>query len=379
MGVTLALMLAAGLTVRVYAGHRRATHTVLLAPYDRVRTAMAHYPQVLAGAKHRAVAIGASHMEMGFLPATFDRTWQQVTGEPITSVNMGFVAMRGEFQRELVAQLAETSTDVAIFEFSPMFATKKANNLPGLDAFGEGGLAVIGSRRFLLSEMFRDPERAFRMLAHRYFLTGLRPQTLATDLRARLFPQPSWWPVKPPPSRGPPASLAAHGALAVRFWWIWDVAARGGRIDRPDDPAIAQYVRALEDPAWHKFVLGVHEIRSGVRDLDLDPARIDETIGMIRELQRTRPVVVVVTPVEAELLVETPRSIASRAAAVEKIVRETGVCVLDYYVSNQFVASDFRDFDHLNVGGAEKFSRMLAERIGPWVKAGADPKACPTP
>lgn len=366
-----ALLLGAGLVVRGYTKLRRPR--LGLGLQEGLRQASEHFPATLASLEKPIVVLGSSHVRAGVVPDTFDRAFAEKRGSALQALTLGFNGLSSECLVELAKSVRDEladhpQRDLVLFEFNPLASTYKWLQIPAFKANLESCLAAAAGGSFFAREWLRSPTRAARLLAYRWFTNGGTPRDITADVRRQLFALPSWWSDRPkPPS---PSGMAFTAVTAVSRPNVWTAAQRGGRLDTLADPAIASHVAVLTDSKGHTFSRDRRERMGGIREYKLAPAAIDDNIRAIRELQQVAKVVLLVTPAEVAVIQESPRGAANRVAAIDQIKTATGICAIDLYASPQFGEGDFEDVDHLSRVGAEKYSRLLAERVAAWDAAG---------
>jgi hypothetical protein len=136
--------------------------------------------------------------------------------------------------------------------------------------------------------------------------------------------------------------------------------------------------REVDENGWYKSRNDVQTLEESQaharRNMDfhhgfMKPKYIPENLlaleSMIRQLQaRHVSVVFLTTPVfrtYAELM--SPEKYQVTQAEIERLCRSHGVEYFNYTFDRRFTIEDFQNPDHLNLGGAEKFSRIVRDEI----------------
>jgi hypothetical protein len=90
---------------------------------------------------------------------------------------------------------------------------------------------------------------------------------------------------------------------------------------------------------------------------------------LIAEIRRhgARPVIITLPVFETYSKYADPKIVAQNRAIIDSVCRQERCSYRDYFTDARFTRSDFADNDHLNVAGAEKFSKIVnADVLSPF-------------
>jgi hypothetical protein len=151
----------------------------------------------------------------------------------------------------------------------------------------------------------------------------------------------------------------------------WDAKARGGfDFGLPSTRPMLTRLAELRASSASPHLIGTQS--SALKDPnDLDDDAVRKMIAAVRELKAVSSHTLVLRDMMNPALLEPlpAAELAHWRSVAERIAKESDVPLLDLN-DGTFVASDFGDRTHLSPVAAERFSSLLAARVGPMVEQG---------
>lgn len=340
---------------------------------DRVAAVRAELPTLAAKDAPIGFMLGPSTMYYGFHPEVFDAGLAE-QGITLESYNIAALGNISETDALLVHRIGDA---YAAAGKRPALMMLQFGPLSLSTAFLDGRTRPHLRKKAMLSTteeigrmFFRDPHLATELATLRFY-----GGTAAADsnllIGRRVFRPRPWWPG--PPSPPPSAWEQQSGRVNQGYAQIlgkFDVPTRG--IFNPTfGNDVAEYDRMAALAFGPEAIEEQSKYWSAPAfvDVEVAPGRVENFIEAVTEAQRIADHVVVVIPPVCDLIHFSPIGQANLEKALDTVRSATGVQVVDLSARPEFVQADFVDFTHLKYNtGAPKFSRMLAEAVGPLVR-----------
>ena len=323
------------------------------------------------------MAFGSSHIQFNFFTDAFDSAYQEATGTKVTSFNFGVSNVQPHIQLQLARRLTESLREskkhaaFSIVEFNPFQATIARQNSRAFSMYYDQSLSLVVDNEYLLRNLPRAPEHTLRLAAYRYVHDGLSPAGITEYVMETYLGKPDSWPSRPMGEWGKLRKL--NGALKLAYAgladgqsdWFSDLRGTTWRILARGDAEFLRREEAFGSKVdWRNYAL-----KSRVRCCDMLELRF--SAGYIRDFVETVKVfqqvsdrvVVILTPEDNTTITRGEDAKERLRQVLDQVRRDTGVRVLDFSGSDQFVFSDFLDVDHMNNLASEKFSNMLANEV----------------
>ncbi len=340
---------------------------------DRVAAIRDALPRLAAKDEPAAFMLGPSTAFYGFLPDVFDETLR-AGGVEVVSYNLGALGNVAATDRLMVRRLGDAFAKtgrrptLVILPFAPLAAT--VGFLEGRTRSHERKKALLSTPAELLSLFFRHPHEATELATLQLF-GGIGPADSNSMLGKRMFLAPSWWFGRPDwkPGDWEQQSAKVNQGYAPQLG-KFDEATRG--VFNPlMGNTLADYDRMAE-LAFIPGNLAKQFAFWGSTDFEnvpIDPERLDTFVMAVLEAKPIADTVVVVVPPNSDHVRPGPTGRANVLAALAEITERTGVAVVDLSEAPEFGPGDFVDFTHLKYNtGSPKFTRMLAEAVGPIIR-----------
>lgn len=331
-------------------------------------------PGLAAKDEPAAFMLGPSTAFYGFHPEVFDAALAE-QGIAMVSYNVAALGNIAETDRLIVRRIGDAyraagrRPQLLMLQFGPLSVSTAF--LDGRTRPHVRKKAVLSTTAELAALFFEDPHAATELATLRFF-DGVAAPDSNLLLGKRLFRPRSWWPGPPGPE--PSAWEQQSGRVNQNYapyLGKFDPATRGvfnpllgndvAEYDKMADLAFGEAAIEEQTKYWSvpAFV-----------DVEMAPGRLEEFVAAVGEAQAIADHVVVVIPPISELVRFSAVGRANTAMALETIRRETGAPIIDISAQARFSNADFVDFTHLRYNsGAPKFSRMLAEQLGPTLRS----------
>jgi hypothetical protein len=356
-----------------------------LAERKRLREAIEALPDIASHQGERVLFFGSSLVWNGFSPVAFDERLREL-GVELDSFNFGHGGLNPGVQLTLARRVrrAHEATGrrfrLTLVEFNPFQATR---------ARGRGDARVLEQNRMMLAtpeELRRmaleSPERAARYFASRMFRKSISPESVTGVLGYIVNGVGQALEPKDPHAPQPdPAELELRRARS-RAWRdfgvglfranrgfpaMWSAEVRGGW--DLDVPETHDALSRLSEPTdWDLRQDLEHRIGCcDIEELRFDDELVDAFVALVPELAAISDrVEIVLMPVNHAWVKRTAGARERLRDVVARLRRETRVAIVDLSDMQEIESSDFWDVTHLSfTRGAEKFSRLLADRYAP--------------
>jgi hypothetical protein len=125
----------------------------------------------------------------------------------------------------------------------------------------------------------------------------------------------------------------------------------------------------LEETSYESISDSLGHERVKIHDILNKPSRFEGNLrdiaGFLGELKKRGIATAIITPPVYSTYAKhtNPATLAFNRHLIDSLCATYGCVYADFFTDQRFVISDFNDNDHLNVAGAEKFSRILNDEV----------------
>jgi hypothetical protein len=355
-----------------------------VAPYipqdRRTATAVANLPAVAATSGSVVFMLGSSAIEMGVSPTLLDEELARL-GRITTSYDFGFPHSTPSVLREVAEQARAAFAQqrhkaaLTIVEFAPIITTRARRASMSMEE-ADRKMGEAASAHMLLNWIITSPNRGLHMLLFRYAFGDATTDGIADLIATKLFSAPTWWADPPAPQRS--ASAQRIFDARMKIWArvrqlyprgeVWLPEARGFT------PLLTPQNREAYEIALRGAILTREQLQEDLDDrrknadfdnLIFDEGFVEDYIETIRIAKAfSEKTIVMLAPRNWYVASPTPAALERASQVVARIVRETGVPVLDLLTPPEVLADDFMDITHMNaLSGVPKLSKMVAHGI----------------
>jgi hypothetical protein len=324
--------------------------------HKRYVQALEALPGILKSGNKVNIVIGASDVQVGFVPQAFDQRAHEL-GENVVSYNFGFEGISANMVLILARRIAfeAQQSGVKPYLITLIFSPDRTTLRRTETRFGTRDVATITSvmynRKMFFEDLLSDPETVLDAFFDKlggnpgsaYWITET---TLRRGLERFGLPEQfkTLW-----------DSRESHGEPA------WDAKQRGAfffNVDRK--PEIARAVEEVAtDERLRKDYILFHRKCCGIVDLNFDQEQIQDFIEALALLKKNSENVVFTTMPYDPRFVRPAEATLRLNETLERIHREAETPYVRIN-ENALAIDDYMDVIHFNVKGREKYSSLLA-------------------
>lgn len=327
---------------------------------------------------------GASEIEIGFHPKSFEDAVMEKAGVNLNAYNFGFRNLDPRLQRLFARRVMEErrssggKINFAIVNFSPLRSTSRyTSQLFDYKVFRhfEDIEAAVYSPAMMQQDLFGNLDEITHVWMTKNLFAGISSISAAGDLwfllteNAISFMRSQKWHY----GEDRTDKWKRYSELNYDTWSnpllhdgpAWDVEQRGYFFFGypKHEQQIAQLAIRYQDPKMKRINFAAQNSFGDFDEMRFDEGSIADFISTLKDFQGSADhVMVLLLPV----FIERQLSKAASDHIEEVLVRirqETSAKILNYSKNKVFMPSDFLDDLHLNISGQKKLSLLLAQDL----------------
>ncbi|MEM9301593.1 MAG: hypothetical protein AAGE01_05750 [Pseudomonadota bacterium] len=356
---------------------------------SRVASAREQLPKVVAVDEPEIVMVfGSSMVQAGFGARQFDRELKAQGVTDVKSFNFGFGGLNPLFQDFLARRIRDefVASDrrlrLAVIEFNPFQTTVRRRD--GARPIEDTMMSTLMTGEEIWEVFLADPERGTQLFTIHYLRNDISAEATGSQFAGFLSP--------PRPRSELPVDEAAqaqreelNGILNERFEedypdytgepWYWDWQGSGTiRQERSEDTVLKleQLYETLQTPRMLE-----NDRLNRIHCCDIVEMHFDEELveAFVRIVEVFKTfadeIEVVMLPRNTGWIQYPPEGRERLDAVLARLEAVTGIPVLDFQEVEGITPELFSDTTHLTrYGGEEVFTRFLADRYAPRLRAG---------